>query len=661
MHSSLLTDLAIVLLVAAPTGLLARRLGQPSVLGYLLAGLVVGPYIPIPLFADPHRMEELAEVGVVLVMLAVGLEFRVRHLLQILPTSGLTALVQISAMGWAGYTAGAVLGWSTAACITLAATLSISSTMVVSSVLRTQPVDPDVRANVFGVLVIQDVVAIALMAVVTALADGLAVSGSSLAWMVAELLGVVVGMLVVGVLVLPRLVRWVVDNLDRGAIVVLVSGAGFAFALAAEALGYSVALGAFLAGMAVAESGRGHEVEEAIDPVKSLFSALFFVSIGMTVDPVVAWSTLPLALLLFAIVVGVQFLSVTLASLLSGSSLRRSVYTGVTLGQIGELSFILATIAIAGGIAPTELLPALVTVATLTAFTTPLLLGRAEGIVFVLDRLLPDRATELLAAYQSFLRRAGDSDDMRSLTRPAVAVALDWCALVLLVVARLTFDPLVAHRDVLANIVFLALVLPFVVGLGRSGISLAQAVKRRLEVSSTPDGIARALVALLVLAVVLATTLPTAALLRPLLPGSWIGGAAALAVVAAVVFVTARVRGIRGEYTSTVARVASSVARHLDDDEEDSVEPRSPLAGLDYTAVGVATTSPSAGRSLAELNLRCRTGATVVAIWRDDDTTVLPTGHEQLRAGDTLALSGSVEAVERARSLLLDPQGMAAP
>mgnify|MGYP000091053687 CR=1 FL=1 len=196
---------------------------------------MVGPYIPIPLFADPHRMEELAEVGVVLVMLAVGLEFRVRHLLQILPTSGLTALVQISAMGWAGYTAGAVLGWSTAACITLAATLSISSTMVVSSVLRTQPVDPDVRANVFGVLVIQDVVAIALMAVVTALADGLAVSGSSLAWMVAELLGVVVGMLVVGVLVLPRLVRWVVDNLDRGAIVVLVSGAGFAFALVSNA------------------------------------------------------------------------------------------------------------------------------------------------------------------------------------------------------------------------------------------------------------------------------------------------------------------------------------------------------------------------------------------------------------------------------------------
>ena len=121
MQGTLLADLAVVTMVAAATGTIARRLGQPSVLGYLLAGLIVGPYIPIPLFADPHRMEELAEVGVVLVMFAVGLEFRVQRLLQILPVSGLTAVVQIAALGWAGFTVGSVLGWSTPAAITLGA------------------------------------------------------------------------------------------------------------------------------------------------------------------------------------------------------------------------------------------------------------------------------------------------------------------------------------------------------------------------------------------------------------------------------------------------------------------------------------------------------------------------------------------------------------
>ena len=165
MHGGLIADLAVVTMVAALTGMLARRVGQPSILGYLLAGLIVGPYIPIPLFADPHRMEELAEVGVVLVMFAVGLEFRIKRLVEILPLSGLTAAVQIGALAWGGFTVGSLLGWSTSASVCLGAALSISSTMVVSAVLRTRPVDEDVRAHVFGVLVVQDVVAIVLMAV----------------------------------------------------------------------------------------------------------------------------------------------------------------------------------------------------------------------------------------------------------------------------------------------------------------------------------------------------------------------------------------------------------------------------------------------------------------------------------------------------------------
>ncbi|MGK0360452.1 MAG: CPA2 family monovalent cation:H+ antiporter-2, partial [Bradymonadia bacterium] len=372
MHTGLITDLAIVTMVAAVTGMLSRRIGQPSILGYLFAGLIVGPYIPIPLFADPARMNELAEVGVVLVMFAVGLEFRVKRLLEILPVSGLTAAAQIGALAWAGYTVGSVMGWSTTASICLGAMVSISSTMVVSSVLRVKPVDEDVRGHVFGILVVQDVAAIVLMAVVTAIAQGESVGLRSLGLLVGQLAGVVVAMLVLGLLILPRLVRFAV--VDTEVLVVLVVGAAFGLAMVADLFGYSVALGAFISGMAVAESGRGHEVEQAIAPLRGLFSAIFFVSIGMSVDPIVAWGTLPLALTLSAVVIGMQFFSVTITTVLTGSALRRGIYSGLALGQIGELSFILATIAIAGGVVPKETLPALVTVATITAFTTPLLL-----------------------------------------------------------------------------------------------------------------------------------------------------------------------------------------------------------------------------------------------------------------------------------------------
>ncbi len=657
---TLIADLAVVTVVAAVTGMAARRLGQPGVLGYLLAGLIVGPYIPIPLFADPHRMEELAEVGVVLVMFAVGLEFRIQRLLQILPVSGLTAAVQIAALMWAGFTVGELLGWSTPAAITLGATLAISSTMVVSAVFRSRPVDPDVRSHVLGILVVQDVVAILLMTVVTALAAGQSVGPGALGLLVAQLAAVVVAMLVGGLLILPRLVRWAQAQADTEVLVVLVAGAAFGFALLAGSFGYSVALGAFIAGMVVAESGRGTEVEHAIEPLRALFSAIFFVSIGMSVDPVVAWSSLPLAALLCAVVISMQFLSVTVASVLSGSSLRKSVHSGLALGQIGELSFILATVAIAGQIAPAELMPALVTVATVTAFTTPLLLGRAEQVVTAIDGGLPHRVTDLLTAYQSFSRRARTPSGGTSLSKPATAVALDWLALLVLFVARFT---VALHVDPgmvwMVNLAALVLAVPFLVGLLRSGRRLAAAVRAIARQGSTATPVSRVIESLVLLAVVLAIGTPAVAVARPLLDGSWGEAVLVFSLLSTLVWLALRAGGLGGEYTSGVARVAMGIARHVGVDQDVATTPHvatGPIAGLDYVPVPIPRGAPAEGATLADLNLRCRTGATVVAIFRGDDTTVLPTGQERLGAQDVLAISGSEDAVQRARVLLLEGQ-----
>lgn len=654
MHAGLISDLAIVTMVAAVTGMLSRRIGQPSILGYLLAGLIVGPYIPIPLFADPARMHELAEVGVVLVMFAVGLEFRIKRLLEILPVSGVTAAAQIGALAWAGYTVGSLMGWSTAASICLGATVSISSTMVVSAVLRTRPVDPDVRAHVFGILVVQDVVAIVLMAVVTALAQGETVGLRSLGLLVGQLAGVVVAMLVVGVLILPRLVRFAL--VDTEVLVVLVVGAAFGLAMAADLFGYSVALGAFISGIAVAESGHGHAVEAAIVPLRGLFSAIFFVSIGMSVDPVVAWGSMPLALTLCAVVIGMQFISVMLTTVLTGSALRRGIYSGLALGQIGELSFILASIAIAGGVVPKETLPALVTVATITAFTTPLLLGRAQGLVEFLDHRLPDRVQQVLAAYQAFVRRARARGDASIFRKPALAVILDWAALVVLFVVHST----VARRvdDGLAVAVDLGAVVlaaPFVIGLLRSGQRLARGVRTLARRDSGPTARAKAVEAVALLTIVLGIGLPTLALIQPLVRGHWVEAVLLGLLLVALVALGWQVVRVKGDFTSGVAQIAFDIAEHVGEPDAASsshaADASSPLAGLDY--VHIAVRAPLIdGKTLAELDLRCHTGATVVAIERDGGVTVLPTGHERLKLGDVLAVSGSGPAVERARFAL---------
>ncbi|MEZ4385347.1 MAG: cation:proton antiporter [Nannocystaceae bacterium] len=657
MHTGLLSDLSIVTIVAAVTGMLTRRLGQPSVLGYLFAGLIVGPYIPIPLFADPHRMTELAEVGVVLVMFAVGLEFRVRRLLEIIPVSGLTAVAQIAALWWAGFTVGSLLDWTTSASICLGATLAISSTMVVSAVLRARPVDPDVRSHVFGILVVQDVVAIVLMALVTALAAGETVGLAALGLLLGQLAGAVAAMLILGLLVLPRLIRYALKQADTEVLVVLIAGAAFGLAMAANEFGYSVALGAFISGMAVAESGRAHEVEHTLEPLRGLFSAIFFVSIGMSVDPFVAWKTLPFALLLCAVVVGMQFIAVTLTTVLTGSSLRRGIYSGLALGQIGELSFILATIAIGGGIVPDETLPALVTVATITAFTTPLLLGRAQRIVEAIDHMLPARAHQVLASYQSFIREAR-SPEARPLRRPAIAVILDWSALLVLFISRHTvLQHVEPELEAVVSGVAVLLAAPFVVGLLRSGASLVAGVRELARRRSGTDQRARVIKAVALLAVVLGVGLPTLALMRPLVQGPWVEAALLLALLLALVILGLRVGELKGEYTSGVARLAIDLADRVGAGESLTAPApgpadQGPLAGFDYDSVAVAAAGPADGRSLAELDLRCKTGATVLAISRAGATTTLPTGQEILRAGDVLAVSGSAEAIARARALI---------
>lgn len=649
-HHNLILDLAIVTAVAAPMALLVRALGQPSILGYLLAGIVVGPYLPVPLFADPHRLEELAEVGVVLVMFSVGLEFRIRRFLDLLPTSGLTAAVQIGALMWAGTSLGTLFGWSTAASVTLGAALAISSTMVVSAVLRENPVDNDVRNHVFGVLIIQDLVAIVLMAVVTAIAAGQSLGADALLGLLTNLAVVVVGLLVAGMLVLPPLVRAAL-SMGRDTVVVLVGASAFGFATAAESLGFSPALGAFLSGIAIAESNRGHEVEHALEPLRDLFSALFFVSIGMSVDPRMTWTTLPLALGLAATVVGVQFVSVTVSSLLSGAALRRSVFAALSLGQIGELSFIIATIAIGGGVMPETALPALVTVATITTFTTPFLLRRAEAIVAAIDRGVPTAVHRGLVAYQAFLRRAGTRRDGPSIRGAATAVVLDWTALMLLVAVRQAVTERVTSEwSTGVDIAVVVVSAPFVVGLVRSGWRLVNVVRSRT--SQAPAAVARAVAGLAMVASALAIGVPTLGILGPVFQHTLVEVTVGVSLLVIVVVALVRLGGLDGDRTSGVERLAERLAERAAAGNPEPTPGEGPLAGLDYRPLVVVASSPADGKTLAELELRVKTGATVVAAQRGERSTLLPDGDYRIEAGDILAVSGNPAALDRAAMML---------
>ena len=442
--STFLGDLALVLVGAAVISVIFRRLGQPAVLGYLLAGFVVGPYVPIPLFADHGRIEALAQFGVVLVMLSIGLEFSVRRLGEVLPRVGVPALVQMSTLAWAGFLVGRALGWGDLESVFLGACLAVSSTMVVAQVLREVPVAGQVRDLALGVLVAQDVVAILAIAALTAAVSGGLGTGvvTSTAGQLAIFLLLLV---IVGLATVPRAIRFLVRIGSREMLVVAVAGFGFGLAVVAERMGYSVALGAFVAGALIAESGEGHRVSTLMAPIRDLFAAVFFVAIGMSVDPRVISEVVPMGLALVAVIIVGQLWSVGFGGTLAGRGLATSVQAGAALGQIGEFSFIIAAVGVGSGAVRPELASVVVLVALVTAFTTPLVLRNAESLASAIDRRLPHRIRRLLTLYPSWLDELSDrARGMRQggpWRRLLLALGIDVAALIGLTVLTVT-----AHR-----------------------------------------------------------------------------------------------------------------------------------------------------------------------------------------------------------------------
>ncbi|MCA9542975.1 MAG: cation:proton antiporter [Myxococcales bacterium] len=672
MHAPpILFDLAAVLGTAAALALLGRRLGQPPVLGYLLAGLIVGPNLPVPVFADPERTRALAELGVVLVMFVVGLELRLKRLAAVLPTAGATALFEVACLVAAGFAVGRLLGWTTEGALFLGASIAIASTMVVSKVYEEHPPPEAVRTHVMGVLVIQDVLAILLAALLTAVAAGKGLSAAELAGVLGRLAGVSFAVIAGGLLVVPRLIRAVARTGSAELMVVVASAVCFGLALLADHLGYSVALGGFFAGMLVAESGEGHGVEAVVAPLRDLFAALFFAAVGMAIDPALVWAHLGLSLAVLAVVLVLQFGSVTVAGFLSGQGLRRSAMAGLALGQVGEFGFILSAIGIEAGLAPPALAPVVVTVAVGSTFTTPLAVRHAERIARALDRRLPARVQELASLYERWfetLDEAAPGDAPRPLPpwrRALRVLVLDGLVITgLLVAAEGAHEPLSAWlRQALGlqvpwGLVTLAVITATLiawpaVSLLRASRSLAASVADAVFGPAEDRDRSRQVLSVAVqLVTLLGVGVPYAVVALPFDGGVALAGlAVAIAATAFSLWRTAEqaVEPVR----SSAGRFVDRLAREMAGEGHDPPTER-PVLGADLAeALPLDTGAYAVGRSLTELDLRAITGATVVALRGPDGAHRLPTGHEVLRAGDIVALAGTRAAVARARGLLL--------
>jgi CPA2 family monovalent cation:H+ antiporter-2 len=685
MHGAheLLTAITVVLCVAAVTTVVFQRLRQPVVLGYLLAGLIVGPHIPIPLIADRAIIQTLSELGVILLMFALGLEFSLRKLLQVGPTAGLTAIVQTSIMVWLGFIVGRGFGWTTRESIFAGAIIAISSTTIIAKAFDEQGIQGRLRELVVGVLIVEDLIAILLMAVLTAVSSGQGMSAGTLARSSAQLVAFLVGLVAVGMLLVPRAIR-AINRLKRPETTLVASvGICFAIALLAQEFGYSVALGAFLAGSLVAESGEEKQVEHLIRPVRDLFAAIFFVSVGMLIDPAIIAEHWAAVAVFTALVIAGKFVGVSLGAFLTGNGTRTSVEAGMSLAQIGEFSFIIAALGVSLDATRDFLYPLAVAVSALTTLTTPWLIRAAGPVAAFIDRKLPHPLQTFAALYGTWLeqlRAAPARKTTAARTRrwvkllvldvAIVSALVIGTAMSLDAIAEAVSTTLDVSESVARGLVVVgaaAIAVPFLTGIvritQRLGLVLAQvalpaAARGKVDLAAAPR---RALVVTLQLAVICLVGLPMLAVTQPFLPG-WAAGLSfglVLVVLGAVLW--RRATNLQGHVKAGAEMIVEVLVtqagkRPAAADEEALEQIQHLMPGLgDLVPVRLEGRSASVGKTLAQLNLRGVTGASVLAIARGDQGVIVPVAGEVLHAGDVLALAGTHDSVAAATALLTGP------
>ncbi|MEN9298110.1 MAG: hypothetical protein RLZZ429_423 [Bacteroidota bacterium] len=399
----LIKDLALILGAAGIITIFFKKLKQPVVLGYIIAGLLVGPNFKLfPTIGDVEGIKIWAEIGVVFLLFALGLEFSFKKLVKVGGSAAITGITELSFMMMLGYAMGQVLGWSNMDSMFLGGIIAISSTTIIFRAfdelgLKTK----QFSSLVIGVLVIEDLVAILLMVLLSTVAVSQQFEGAQMFLSIGKLLFFLCLWFVMGIFLLPTFFKKVSRFLNSETLLVLSLALCLGMVVLADQVGFSAALGAFIMGSILAETTQAHKIEHLITSVKDLFGAIFFVSVGMLIDPqILVDYAIPVLILTLSVIFG-KTIFVASGGLLAGRPLKQAVQAGTSMSQIGEFSFIIATLGVSLEVTSSYLYPIAVGVSVITTFTTPYMIKLAEPLYQFLLKVLPEKWITGLEKYSS--------------------------------------------------------------------------------------------------------------------------------------------------------------------------------------------------------------------------------------------------------------------
>lgn len=670
MHTlEFLQDLAVVLIVAGVVTLLFHRFKQPVVLGYILAGFIIGPHTPpFSLITSEESINTLSEIGVILLMFSLGLEFSLRKLRKVGGTAVIAAFLEILVMGWIGYELGRAFRWNNTDSLFLGAMLAMSSTTVIIKVLTEMGRTKETFAQlIFGILIIEDILGIAMIALLSGIAmtGGLSVGGVGLT--LGKLTVFLVVVLVIGLATVPRLFGYVAKFKSNEMTLVTALAFCFGVSLLAARLGYSVALGAFVIGAVIAEARDIHRIETLVEPVRDMFSAVFFTAIGLLINPkmlAIHWAPI---LAITAAVVLCKVVACASGTFLGGYDRGTSLRVGMSVAQIGEFSFIIASLGVTLKITSDFLYPIAVAVSAITTLLTPYLIRSSDSVVNRLERISPRSLINVMSLYTHWVGQLGNN------RHPNLAAKLTrgWILQMALNVTLMTGIFIVAvylgqnppgwmgelnlsRANLKAALWSAAVVcaLPLFIATTRKlqalGMLIAQTRVTKAAAGERTTAIQSIVTQVITIAGTVLLAFYVLVLTSTLLPSSRV-------LIALTVLIALIAWLLRRSFIRVYSKAQAALHETLSQPPAPAVAVRavpSVLRDAVLETVEIAAASPAAGKLIRELQLRTQTGASVIAIDRNGQNILNPGPDEELQAGDQVVLFGSRPQLEAATHAL---------